>query len=331
MSSVESGKDFKALFGSRLPIVAGGLMWLANAEYVAAAANAGILGFIVAAMFPEDDDLRAEIRKCRALCGDAPFGVNVSMLPKLVPGEKIEQVFQIIIDEGIKVVETSGRNPEAYLPMLKAAGVKVIHKVPAVKYALKAQAIGVDAVSIVGAECGGHPGMEMIGSFVNSAMALDKLKIPYLIGGGVGHGSQIAAAMMMGASGVVMGTKLLVAEEVWAHDDYKRHLINSSESDTTLIMSSIRNTVRALKNDTTELVKAKEAELEHVTIQDLLPLISGKIGREAYVTGDYSRGVLSAGHALAFVKQIEPMADIIATLESQANAALQRMSSVSKL
>ncbi len=326
-----SKQDFNALFGTRLPIVAGGLMWLSDANYVAAAARAGILSFITAATFPDQDDLRAEIRKCRDLADGAPFGVNVSMLPKLVPGEKTEEVFQIIIDEGVKVVETSGRNPEAYLPMLKAAGIKVLHKVPAVKYALKAQQIGVDAVAIVGAECGGHPGMEMIGSFVNSAMALEKLEIPYLIGGGIGHGSQIAAAMTMGATGVVMGTKFLVAEEIWAHDDYKRRLIEATESDTALIMSSIRNTVRALNNETTDEVQALEAEMKGVTIQDLLPLIAGKIGREAYVTGDTRRGVLSAGHALAFVNQIEPLADIVATLENQASAAFERISGVSHL
>lgn len=330
-ASHQSQQDFKDLFGTRLPIVAGGLMWLSDANYVAAAARAGILGFITAATFPDENDLRAEIRKCRELADGAPFGVNVSMLPKLVPGEKTVEVFQIIIDEGVKIVETSGRNPEAYLPMLKAAGVKVLHKVPAVKYALKAQQIGVDAVSIVGAECGGHPGMEMIGSFVNAAMALEKLEIPYLIGGGVGHGSQIAAAMAMGATGVVVGTKFLVAEEIWAHVDYKQRLVEATESDTALIMSSIRNTVRALSNETTALVQATEAEMKGVTIHDLLPFIAGKIGREAYVTGDCRRGVLSAGHALAFVRKLEPLADIVAALENEANAAFARMSATSRL
>lgn len=330
-STVASGQTFNQIFGTRLPIVAGGMMWLSDANYVAAAARAGILGFITAATFPDEADLRAEIRKCRELADGKPFGVNVSMLPKLVPGEKTVEVFQIIIDEGVKIVETSGRNPEAYLPMLKAAGVKVLHKVPAVKYALKAQQIGVDAVAIVGAECGGHPGMEMIGSFVNAAMALEKLEIPFLIGGGVGHGSQIAAAMAMGAAGVVMGTKLLVAEEIWAHHDYKQRLIEATESDTALIMSSIRNTVRALSNESTAMVQELEAEKKDVTIHDLLPLIAGKIGREAYVTGDSRRGILAAGHALAFVKQIEPLADIVATLETEANAAFERMSAISRL
>ena len=308
--------------------MAGGLMWLANAQYVAAAARAGILGFITAASFPNDDDLRREIRECRQLADGRSFGVNVSMFPKLVPGERTEDVFRLIIDEGVTVVETAGRNPQAYVPMLKAAGVKIIHKVPAVKYAVKAQSLGVDAVSIVGAECGGHPGMDMIGSFVNSAMALEQLEIPFLIGGGVGHGAQITAALTMGASGVVVGTRFLVAEEIWAHDNFKKRLIDASETDTALIMSSIRNTVRALSNQTTREVQELEREDPNVTIDKLLPLISGKFAREAYVSGSWQRGVLSAGHSMAFMRKIESLDNIVLSLEHQALAAVERVGSL---
>ena len=315
------------MFNLRSPIVAGGLMWLADANYVSAAARAGILGFITAASFPNDDDLRNEIRKCRDLAEGGTFGVNVSMLPRLVPGERTEDIFRLIIEEGVRVVETAGRNPEAYLPLLKAAGVKVIHKVPAVKYAVKAQSLGVDAVSIVGAECGGHPGMDMIGSFVNSAMALEQLDIPFLIGGGVGHGAQITAALSMGAAGVVVGTKFLVAEEIWAHDNFKQRLIDANETDTALIMSSIRNTVRSLSNETTRDVQEMERDNPDVTIEQLMPLISGKIALNTYETGSWERGVLSAGHSLAFVRKIEPLGAIVATLEAEALAALKRINS----
>ena len=316
------------MFNLRAPILAGGLMWLADAEYVSAAARAGILGFITAASFPKDEDLRNQIRKCRELAEGGTFGVNVSMLPRLVPGERTVDIFRLIIEEGVGVVETAGRNPEAYLPMLKAAGVKVIHKVPAVKYAVKVQSLGVDAVSIVGAECGGHPGMDMIGSFVNSAMALEQLEIPFLIGGGIGHGAQITAALSMGAAGVVVGTKFLVAEEIWAHDNFKQRLIDAKETDTALIMSSIRNTVRSLSNDTTRDVQKLERDNPDVTIDELMPLISGKIGLKAYETGNCDRGILSAGHSLAFVRKIEPLASIVATLEAQALASLERITAL---
>ncbi|CAM5780742.1 NAD(P)H-dependent flavin oxidoreductase [Castellaniella caeni] len=329
--SIPYQTDITRLYGIRLPVVAGGLMWLANADYVAAASRAGIMGFITAASFPEEQQLRGEIRRCRDLCDGGPFGVNVSMLPKLVPGEKTQQVFETIIDEGVRFVETSGRSPEAYLPLLKSAGVKVLHKVPAVRYALKAQSLGVDAVAIVGAECGGHPGMDMVGTIVNTAWAQHALHIPYLVGGGIGHGSQIVAALAMGAAGVVVGTRFLVADEIWAHAEFKQRLIQAQPTDTDLCMQSIKNTVRTLRNETTALVKAMEVENPQVTIADLMPLVSGQIGRNAYKTGDWSRGLLAAGHALAFVDRAEPLAAIVARLQEQMLQAMQRLDAVRRV
>ncbi|MFZ4831778.1 NAD(P)H-dependent flavin oxidoreductase [Rouxiella sp. Mn2063] len=325
MESVSFNTPIIDLFGIRLPIVAGGLMWLSDANYVAAASRAGVMGFITAASFPELPALRAEIRRCRELCQGGSFGVNVSMLPKLVEGEQTQAVFAAIAEEGVRFVETSGRSPEAYLPMLHSAGIKVLHKVPNLRFAIKAAELGVDAVSIVGAECGGHPGLDLIGSFVQAAWAKSHITLPYLIGGGVGEGSQIAAALAMGASGVVIGTRFLVAEEIWAHADYKRQLIASQPTDTQLCMQSIRNTVRVLRNQTSEAVVALEASMAEVRIEDLLPLVSGKIGRNAYATGDWSQGLLSAGQSLAFVDRIEPVASIVSRLEQELLQALERL------
>ena len=325
MSQIAFRNAITELFGTRLPIVAGGLMWLADADYVAAASRAGIIGFITAASFPEPQALRTEIRRCRDLCEGGPFGVNVSMLPKLVPGEKTREVFELIVDEGVKFVETSGRSPEEFLPLLKEAGIKVLHKVPAVRFAVKAAALGVDAVAIVGAECGGHPGLDMVGSFVNAAWAESQLDIPYLIGGGIGRGSQLAAALAMGASGVVVGTRFAVADEIWAHADYKQRLVDAGPTDTELSMQSLRNTVRTLRNETTAAVKEIEAQNPHVTIQDLMPMVAGKIGRNAYVTGDWSKGLLAAGQSLAFVDRIEPLADIVRRFERDMWQAMGRL------
>lgn len=312
-------------YGCRLPIVAGGLMWLSDASYVAAGANAGIMSFLTAASFPEPADLRAEIAKCRKLCGDRPFGVNVSMLPKLVEGERIADTFRLIADEGVRFVETSGRNPEAFLPFLKDAGIRVLHKVPSVRYAVKAQQVGVDMVSIVGAECGGHPGLDLIGSMVNQALAERQLDIPFLIGGGIGAGSQIVSALASGAAGVVIGTRFLVSEEISAHPQYKRALVAANERDTTLTMSSVRNTVRTLSNETTEIVRQLEADNPDISIAELMPYVSGAIGRKAYETGDVSRGMLSAGQALGLTDAIAPLADIVAQLEQEADVALARL------
>ncbi len=315
---------FAKRWGLRLPVVAGGLQWLANADYVAAAANAGVLPFLTAASFPDPDALRAEIRRAKDMT-DRPFGLNVSMLPKLVPGDRTEAVFQMAIDEGLRIVETSGRNPEPYLAPLKAAGVTVLHKVPSVRYAVSAQRAGVDMVSIVGAECGGHPGMDLVGSLVNIALAERRLTIPFLIGGGIATGEQILAAMANGAEGVVIGTRFLVAEEIPAHPGYKTALAQASERDTALTMSSVRNTIRTLKNETTEAVAQMERDNPHVTIEELMPLVSGKIGRAAYETGDVSKGMLSAGQALGLTDELAPIAQIVAQLEEEMHRARDRL------
>lgn len=319
-----------ALFGIRHPILAGGLQWLADADYVAAAVRAGLMGFITAASFPDDASLAAEIRRCRALTGGRPFGVNVSMLPKLAAHERVEQVLKVVVDEGVPFVETAGRSPAEYVPMLHAAGVKIIHKVPAVRYAASAEQAGVDAVSIVGYECGGHPGMELVGSFVQAALAARTLTIPYCIGGGVGTGSQIAAALAMGADGVVIGTRFLVAEELWAHRAFKEKVAAAQEGDTMLVMQSVKNTVRILRNQTAEAVAAIEQRGEG-SLETILPLVSGKIGREAYMSGDTARGALAMGQALAFTNEIEPLATIVARLVREAGEAVRRLDGLARL
>lgn len=319
-----------SLFGIRYPILAGGLQWLANADYVAAAVNAGIMGFITAASFADNESLIAEIRRCRDLTGGRPFGVNVSMLPKLAQHERVDEIMKVVVDENVPFVETAGRSPAEYVPLLHEAGIRIIHKVPAVRYAVSAQQAGVDAVSIVGYECGGHPGMELVGSFVQAALAARQLSIPYCIGGGVGDGSQIAAALAMGADGVIIGTRFLVAEELWAHRAFKEKVAGATEGDTMLVMQSLRNTVRILRNETAETVAAIEARGEG-SLETLLPLMAGRIGREAYVTGDTSRGALAMGQALAFTNEIEPLAQIVQRLVGEAGAAVRRLEGLAHL
>lgn len=312
------------LFGIRHPILAGGLQWLANADYVAAAVKAGAMGFITAASFADDEALVAEIRRCRELTEGAPFGVNVSMLPKIAPQERVEAIMRRVVAEKVAFVETSGRNPSEWVGPLHDVGAKIIHKVPAIRYAESAAKVGVDAVSIVGYECGGHPGLDLIGSMVQAAAAARRIPLPYCIGGGIGHGSQISAAIAMGADGVVIGTRFLVAEEIWAHADFKARVAAASETDTMLVLGSLRNTIRILRNETAEDVAAIEARGEG-SLESLLPLVAGRIGREAYVTGDTSRGALSMGQALAFTETVEPLADIVATLIEEARIAIARL------
>ncbi|WP_431854744.1 NAD(P)H-dependent flavin oxidoreductase [Azospirillum sp.] len=313
-----------AFFGTRLPIVASGLQWLANADYAAAASRAGLMGFLTAASFPELPALRDEIRRCRDLCEGGPFGVNVSMLPKLVEGDRTEAVFDLIAAEGVRFVETSGRNPEPYLPRLRAAGIKVVHKVPTVKHARKAQAVGVDMVEVIGAEAGGHPGMELVGTIVQATLAAREITIPLVVGGGIGTGEQLVAALALGADGVLMGTRFLVAEELRAHPGYKNRLVEARETDTTLVMQSLRNTLRALRNETTERIQEVEKE-NPGDLSALMPLISGKLGRQAYETGDMRLGALSLGQSVVFADRVEPFAAIVARIEAEAERALDRL------
>lgn len=314
------------LFGIRHPILAGGLHWLADPVYVAAAAKAGCLGFLTAASYGDTPSLRDAIRRCRDL-SDGKFGVNISMLPKLVEGERTLEVVRVIADEGVPFVETSGRNPQAFLAELHAAGCRVIHKVPTVRHALKAQSIGVDAVSVVGAECGGHPGMDLIGSIVQIALAARALTIPFAVGGGIGHGAQIAAALAMGADGVVIGTRFLAAEEIWAAKAYKDRLVEMRETDTTLVLQSLSNTCRVMANQTTAAVRDLEAQ--GADLATLMPHISGKLGRAAYETGDVSQGLLSVGQSVAFVDKTAPLAEIVAELIAQARQAQVRLNALS--
>lgn len=316
-----------ALFGTRLPIVAGGLQWLANADYVAAAARAGIMGFITAASHPDTASLRNEIARCQDMAGDLPFGVNISMLPKPSPGERVMETLETVVRAGVRFVETSGRNPEPYLPMLHDAGIKVLHKAPSVRHALKAQAVGVDAVSVVGAECGGHPGVDLVGTMVQGALAARQLTIPTLLGGGIGLGSQIIAALALGVDGVTIGTRFLVAEEIWAHHDYKETLVRAGETDTALIMQSVRNTVRAYRNTSTEAVLALE-RTHAGDFEPLRPHVAGALGRRVYETGDASVGTLSLGQSVAFADRIEPLASIVGRLEAEMHIALADLSSL---
>jgi nitronate monooxygenase len=312
------------LYGIRLPVVASGLMWLSNADYVAAAANAGIMGFITAASFPDGAALRAEVRRCRVLAGSNPFGVNIAIAHGDKERARIERVVGMLGEEGIRFVETFGQNPEPYLKQMHDAGLIVTHKVPAVRFARKAESVGVDAVIVVGGESGGHPGLDIVGSMVQAAVAARDIRLPLIVSGGMGVGAHIVAALAMGADGIGIGTRFLVAEEIWAHRDYKERLVQTDETQTMLILQSLKKTRRALANEKARVVRGLERE-HGPNIDILFPHIAGKVGRAAYQSGDAESAVLSCGQAVAFADRIEPLAAIVARLETEARDALARL------
>ena len=312
------------LFGIRYPIIAGGLYRLADANYVAAAVNAGLMGFITLKTFPDTDAFRAELQKARDLTGGKPFGVNIAMASNTDDTPMVNAHMEVLLEEGVRLIETSGRPPQQILAPLKEAGCKVMHKVATVRHAISAAKLDVDAIAVVGAECGGHPGLELVGSIVQTVRAAQAVDKPLVVGGGFGHGSQLVAALAMGADGVLMGTRFLVSEEIGAHAGYKEKLLEANETDSRLIMSTFRNTYRVLDNETARAVN--ELEKAGVTdFEEYRPHVMGKAQGAAYETGDWNQGILSMGQSVVFADEIKPLADIVAQVMAEAEAALERL------
>jgi NADH:quinone reductase (non-electrogenic) len=247
------------LFGIEHPIIQGGMHFVGLAELAAAVSNAGGLGIITGLTQGTPEKLSAEIERCRSMT-DKPFGVNITFLPTLTPPD-YPGLFQAIIDGGVKIVETAGNNPAQYLPMLKDAGIKVIHKCTGVRHALKAQAIGCDAVSVDGFECGGHPGEDDIPNFILLPRAADELTIPFVASGGMADGRSLVGALAMGADGINMGTRFIATQEAPVHDNVKQAIVVASELDTRLVMRPLRNTERVLNNPAVERLLEKERTL----------------------------------------------------------------------
>lgn len=312
------------LFGIPHPILCGGLMWLSDARYVAACVNAGGMGFITARTFPDPGAFRAELQACRELTGGKPFGVNLYQTPREEENAFLTGHMEILLDEGVRHIETSGLPPKALLPRLKEAGAIVMHKVATVRHGQSAERLGVDAIAVVGAECGGHPGLQMIGSLVQTPRAAQGISLPLAVGGGFGHGSQIAAALAMGADAVVIGTRMLVAEEIGAHQAYKERMIEADDTSTRLVMQSFRNTYRVLDNTDARAVAALEAAGE-TDFERYRRHVAGIRQKEAYETGDWERGVLSMGQSIAFADAIKPVAAIYDQLLAEADAARHRL------
>jgi nitronate monooxygenase len=305
---------FTEEFGIEHPIVLGGMMGVGRAELVSAAANAGALGFLTALTQPTPEDLVKEIARTREMT-DRPFGVNVTVLPTLRP-VPYDEYIQAIVEGGIKVVETAGRNPEPFMPALKAAGVRVIHKCTSVRHSVKAEKIGCDAVSIDGFECAGHPGEDDVPGLVLIPCTADQVKIPLIASGGFGDARGLVAALALGADAINMGTRFLATVECPVHDNMKQKLVSSGERETTLIFRSMRNTARVFKNKVAEEVI--EIESKGGTIQDVAHLVSGKRGRAAMNDGDLDGGIWSAGMVTGLIHDIPTCQELVARIVAEA-------------
>jgi nitronate monooxygenase len=282
---------------------------VAYAEIAAAVSNAGGLGIITALSQPNPEALRTEIRKCRKLTSK-PFGVNLTLLPMLAPPD-YGAYAQVIIDEGIKIVETAGNNPAAFIKKFKENGIIVLHKCVSIRHALTAERLGVDVISMDGFECGGHPGEDDVGNWVLLAKAATALKIPFIASGGVGTGSQLAAALALGADGVNMGTRFMATKECTIHENIKKALVNGDEKSTTHIFRTLKNTERVYKNKTADLVREKEKE-KPGDFSVIREYVSGAKYKESfYVTGDIESSVWSCGQVMGLIKDIPSCQELI--------------------
>lgn len=297
------------LFGIERPIIQGGMHYVGFAEMAAAVANAGGLGLITSLTQPSPDDLAAEIRRCREMT-NKPFGVNLTFLPAVKPPDYPGYI-RAIIDGGIKVVETAGNNPQKWLPILKEAGVKVIHKCTSVRHALKAQSIGVDALSIDGFECGGHPGEDDVPNFILLPRAADELTIPFVASGGMADGRSLVAALAMGADGMNMGTRFIATKEAPVHPRVKEAILNATELDTRLIMRPLRNTERVLTNAGVQRLLDKEKQLgEAITFADVAPEVAG-VYPKVMKDGDMDAGGWSCGMVVGLINDIPTVQELL--------------------
>ena len=318
--------EFTKLFGIEKPIMEGGMQNAAHPALAAAVSNAGGLGITNISIYPDFDKFRDALKEIKSLT-DRPFAVNVSMIPNVDMGDKIRQYLDICAQEGVSAIETAGKNPKEFVDIIHDSGMKIIHKVPMVKHAVSAIKSGVDAVSIVGSEAAGHPSPDLVGTMVLAQKAAQaKLGVPFLIGGGICTGSALAAALTMGADGVVIGTRFLASRECSISKQHKEWILNASETDTVLCQRAIRNMVRVARNAAAE----ECLELEKrpgVTLQDLMPIISGAEGRRAYETGDVSRGMFAVGQGIGLISQVKTVQEIMDELIEDADLAISRAES----
>ena len=310
------------MFGIQHPIIQGGMHYVGFAEPAAAVSNAGGLGIITGLTQRTPEALAAEIARCRTMT-DKPFGVNLTFLPT-VSSPDYPGYIKAIIEGGVKAVETAGNNPQKWLPALHEAGVKVIHKCTTVRHAIKAEAIGCDAVSVDGFECGGHPGEDDIPNFILLPRAAESLKIPFVASGGMADGRSLVAALALGAEGINMGTRFIATREAPVHEKVKQAIVDASELDTRLVMRPLRNTERVLRNAAVDRLLEKERALgADLKFEDIIEEVAGVYPR-IMLEGDMEAGAWSCGMVAGLIHDIPTVKDLIDRIMHEAEGIIYR-------
>lgn len=310
------------MLGIEHPIICGGMQWISRAEIVAEVANAGGIGFITAESLETPQDLREEIKKIRDLT-DKPFGINLSMVPEFGLPERTLMFCDVVVEEGVKVVETAGRSPEPLMPKLKAGGVKVIHKLTSVKHALSAQRLGVDAVTMIGFGSGGHIGNDNVASFILLPKAVAALDIPVIAGGGICNGRGFLGALAMGAEAILMGTAFMMTQECPVHQNIKDRLVETKETDTALLLTTISNPIRCMRNklaDECLLIESQGASFE-----EIIKTVSGGKRQIAYDSGDPDGAPIACGQVAGLINEIKTVRQVIDDILSEADKLLKRL------
>jgi NADH:quinone reductase (non-electrogenic) len=309
------------LLGIEHPIIQGGMHYVGYAELAAAVSNAGGLGIITGLTQKSPADLAKEIARCREMT-NKPFGVNLTFLPTVMAPDYPGYI-DAILDGGVKIVETAGRNPQEHLPKLKDAGVRIIHKCTSVRHALKAEAIGCDAVSVDGFECGGHPGEDDIPNMILLPRAAEELKIPFVSSGGMADARSLVASLAMGAEGMNMGTRFIATKEAPVHDNVKQAILAASELDTRLVMRPLRNTERVLNNPAVERILERERSLgAELKFEHILEEVVG-VYPKIMLEGDMNAGAWSCGMVAGLIHDIPTCQELISRIMSEAEALIK--------
>ncbi len=309
------------LLGIRYPIVEGGMQWVGRAELAAGVSNAGALGMVTARTLPTPDALLREIERTRELT-DKPFGVNLT-LSLSAQDVNYDGWIGAIVESGVKIVETAGNNPRPVIERFKAHGITIIHKCTSVRHALSAERYGVDVISIDGFEAAGHPGEDDVPALVLVPAAVRALKLPVLASGGIADGRAMAAALVLGADGVNMGTRFTLTQESAIHDNIKRALLDATERDTTLIKRTLKRTARFFKNPVSDEIVSIERRPGGATFEDIQHLMSGTRGRAALEAGDVNAGLICASQVIGLIDDIPTCDELISRMVADCRAALQ--------
>lgn len=315
--------------GIKVPIVQGGMQHVGTADLASAVSNTGALGIITALIFPTPEELRKEIQRCKTLT-TSPFAVNITLLPALVPPDYAAYA-QVVIDEGIRIVETAGNSPGPVIKQLKAAGITILHKCTTIRHAQSAIKLGVDFLSIDGFECAGHVGESDITNFILLSKARQTLKVPFIASGGFADGQGLAAALCLGAEGINMGTRFMCTLEAPIHHNIKETIVKADETDTSIVMRRWTNTTRLYKNKVTEAALKVEKESKTGEFAEMAPYVSGKRGKEVFINGDPEFGVWTAGQVIGLIHDIPSCHDLLQRIEREAEETLTKKLKLTKV